>query len=125
MKNEVVVKGIMVNYKKVNQEDFVCLMVIVKANYRIHSDAIKENIVPTLTERQISFVYINEFYLLNVALLGKTAVEWKNKSPTLKGDIRDYSAIEQPFVIANMKCYNAILIEQIATQVKQLNNMAK
>ena len=101
---------------------------LAKVNYRIHTDAIKENIVPTLTEKQLNFVYANEADLLNVALFGKTAGEWKVENPNLKGNIRDYATIEQLLVIANMESFNAILIKQGATQperLKQLNNMAK
>ena len=97
-------------------------------NYRIHTDAIKENIVPTLTEAQLKYVYADEADLLNVALFGKTAAEWRKQNPTLKGNIRDYATIEQLLVIANMESYNAILIEQNVSQeerLKKLNNMAK
>jgi len=101
---------------------------LAKINYRIHTDAIKENIVPTLSEKQISFAYANEADLLNVALFGKTASEWKKENPSLKGNIRDYATIEQLLVIANMESFNAILIEQNISQSErliQLNNMAK
>ena len=101
---------------------------LAKVNYRIHTDAIKENIVPTLTEAQLKFVYADEADLLNVALFGRTAAEWRKQNPTLKGNIRDYATIEQLLVIANMESYNAILIEQNVPQgerLKQLNNMAK
>ena len=101
---------------------------IAKLNYRIHTDAIKENIVPTLSEKQINFVYANEADLLNVALFGKTANEWRKENPELKGNMRDYATIEQLLVIANMESYNAILIEQKTPQSErlvQLNAMAK
>lgn len=101
---------------------------LAKVNYRIHTDAIKENIVPTLTDAQLKYVYADEADLLNVALFGKTAAEWRKQNPTLKGNIRDYATIEQLLVIANMESYNAILIEQNISQeerLKQLNNMAK
>ncbi len=102
---------------------------LAKLNYHIHTDAIKENlIVPTLTKNQINFVYANEADVLNVALFGKTAGEWKTENPNLKGNIRDYATIEQLLVIANMESYNAILIEQKVPQSErlvQLNNMAK
>lgn len=101
---------------------------IAKLNYHIHTDAIKENIVPTLTEKQLKFVYANEADLLNVALFGKTASEWRKENPELKGNIRDYASIEQLLVIANMESYNAILIEQKVPQkarLIQLNKMAK
>lgn len=100
---------------------------LAKVNYRIHTDAIKENIVPTLTEDQLKYVYADEADLLNVALFGKTAAQWRRQNPTLKGNIRDYATIEQLLVIANMESFNAILIEQGLPQserLKQLNAMA-
>lgn len=72
--------------------------------------------------------YANEADLLNVALFGKTASDWRKENPELKGNIRDYASIEQLLVIANMESYNAILIEQKVPQKErlvQLNNMAK
>ena len=101
---------------------------LAKVNYRIHTDAIKENIVPTLTEEQLKYVYADEADLLNVALFGKTAGQWRKENPTLKGNIRDYATIEQLLVIANMESLNAYLIEQGISQperLKQLNNMAR
>ena len=102
---------------------------LAKLNYHIHTDAIKENlIVPNLTKEQINFIYANEADLLNVALFGKTAGEWKNDNPSLKGNIRDYATIDQLLVLANMESYNAILIEQSLSQKErliQLNQMAK
>ncbi len=101
---------------------------LAKVNYHIHTDAIKENIVPTLTEAQLKYVYADEADLLNVALFGKTAAEWRKENPTLKGNIRDYATIEQLLVIANMESLNAYLIEQgvpQANRLTQLNNMAR
>lgn len=100
-----------------------------KLNYHIHTDAIKDNlIVPNLTKEQINFIYANEADLLNVALFGKTAIQWKKDNPSLKGNIRDYASIDQLLVLANMESYNAILIEQSLPQKErliQLNQMAK
>lgn len=93
-----------------------------------NSFAIKENIVPTLTEEQLKYVYADEADLLNVALFGKTALQWRKENPTLKGNIRDYATIEQLLVIANMESLNAYLIEQNIMQderLKQLNSMAR
>ena len=93
----------------------------------LFTDAIKQNIVPTLTEEQLKYVYADEADLLNVALFGKTAAQWRKENPALKGNIRDYATIEQLLVIANMESYNAILIEQNVSQserLKQLNAMA-
>ena len=101
---------------------------LAKVNYRIHTDAIKENIVPTLSDQQIAFIYASEADVLNVALFGKTAKQWRDENPTKKGNIRDYATIEQLLVIANMESYNAILIEQGFAQgerLKQLNAMAR
>lgn len=101
---------------------------LAKVNYRIHTDAIKENIVPNLTEEQLKYVYADEADLLNVALFGKTAGQWRTENPTLKGNIRDYATIEQLLVIANMESLNAYLIEQNVPQderLMQLNNVAK
>ena len=101
---------------------------LAKVNYRIHTDAIKENIVPTLTEEQLKYVYADEADLLNMALFGKTAAQWRKENSDKKGNIRDYATIEQLLVIANMESYNAILIEQNVSQperLQQLNNMAR
>lgn len=101
---------------------------LAKVNYRIHTDAIKANIVPTLTEAQLKYVYADEADLLNVALFGKTAAQWRKENPTQKGNIRDYATIEQLLVIANMESLNAYLIEQNipqAERLQQLNNMAR
>ena len=100
---------------------------LAKVNYHIHTDAIKENIVPMLTEEQLKYVYADEADLLNVALFGKTAAQWRKQNPALKGNIRDYANVEQLLVLANMESYNAILIEQNMPQsdrIKQLNIMA-
>lgn len=101
---------------------------LAKVNYHIHTDAIKENIVPSLSEKQKTFVYADEADMLNVALFGMTAAEWRKANPTLKGNIRDYASIEQLLVIANMESLNSVLIEQKIPQSErlvQLNNMAK
>lgn len=84
-----------------------------KLNYRIHTDAIKDNLIlPELTTAQKSFVYADEADLLNVALFGKTAKEWRSENHGKKGNIRDYASISQLLVLANLESYNAILIEQ-------------
>lgn len=84
-----------------------------KLNYRIHTDAIKDNLIlPELTAAQKSFVYADEADLLNVALFGKTAKEWRSENHDKKGNIRDYASISQLLVLANLESYNAILIEQ-------------
>ena len=86
---------------------------VAKLNYRIHTDAIKANLIPSdLTPEQISYKYANEADLLNVALFGKTAKQWRDENPGKKGNIRDEANLNQLLVLANMESYNAILIEQ-------------
>ena len=94
---------------------------LTKLNYRIHTDAIKENLIlPDLTPAQKSFVYADEADLLNVALFGKTAKEWRTENPKKKGNIRDYATISQLLVLVNLESYNAILIEQGTEQGRRL-----
>lgn len=94
-----------------------------KLNYRIHTDAIKNNLIPPeLTRAQISFLYADEADVLNVALFGMTAKEWKKQNPGKKGNIRDYASIKQLLVLANMESYNAIIIKQ---GLKQSDRMVK
>ena len=86
---------------------------ISKLNYRIHTDTIKANMIPPeLTPEQIGFTYANEADILNVALFGKTAKQWRTENSDKKGNIRDYATLDQLLVLANIESYNAILIEQ-------------
>lgn len=94
---------------------------ISKLNYRIHTDAIKANLIPPeLTSEQINFTYASEADLLNVALFGKTARQWRTENTDKKENIRDYATINQLLVLANMESYNAILIEQGKRQSERL-----
>lgn len=94
---------------------------LTKLNYHIHTDAIKDNLIlPDLTPAQKSFVYADEADLLNVALFGKTAKEWRMENPKKKGNIRDYATISQLLVLVNLESYNAILIEQGTEQGRRL-----
>ena len=94
---------------------------ISKLNYRIHTDAIKENLLPPeLTLFQISMTYASEADVLNVALFGITAKQWKEKNPDKSGNVRDYATLNQLLVLANMESYNAILIEQGKPQSERL-----
>ncbi len=86
---------------------------IAKLNYRIHTDAIKDNLIlQELTPEQISYKYANEADVLNVALFGMTAKQWRENNTDKKGNIRDDATLNQLLVLANMESYNAILIEQ-------------
>ncbi|MGI6745454.1 MAG: KilA-N domain-containing protein [Acutalibacteraceae bacterium] len=94
---------------------------IAKLNYRIHTDAIKDNLIPPeLTPAQIAYTYADEADLLNVALFGQTAKQWKNENPRKKGNMRDEATLQQLLVLANMESYNAILIEQGKLQSERL-----
>ena len=92
-----------------------------KINYKIHTDAIKENLIPPeLTQVQKSFTYANEADMMNVALFGMTAKEWRDANPDKSGNIRDYATLNQLLVLANMESYNAILINQSIPQQERL-----
>ena len=101
---------------------------LTKINYRIHTDAIKENLIPKqLTSSQVSFVYASEADLLNVALFGMTAKQWQELNPQLKGNIRDYSDVYQLVCLANLESLNAHFISENISQkdrVKKLNKIA-
>ncbi len=97
-----------------------------KVNYRIHTDAIKENLIPKeLTKNQINFVYANEADMLNVALFGTTAKQWRDANPKAEGNIRDEASIEQLVVLSNMESINAVLIHQGLPQSERLQQMNK
>jgi len=84
---------------------------LTKMNYKIHTDAIKANLLPKeLSPHEINFVYADEADMINKALFGITAKEWKNKTPSKKGNIREYATIEQLIVLANMESINAEFI---------------
>ncbi len=86
---------------------------IAKLNYRVHTDAIKDNLLPPdLTQAQITYKYASEADMLNVAVFGMTAKQWRENNPGKKGNIRDHANLNQLLVLANMESYNAILIEQ-------------
>ena len=98
---------------------------ISKINYRIHTDAIKNNLPPDLTSQQIQFTYANEADLLNVALFGMTSQEWRDNNKNKKGNIRDYANLNQLLVLANLENYNAIMISQGKSQKERLINLRK
>ena len=94
---------------------------VAKLNYRIHTDAIKENLLPpALTPAQIAFTYASEADMLNVALFGQTAKQWTDANPSLKGNIRDHATLQQLLVLANMESYNAVLISQSVPQPERM-----
>jgi len=94
---------------------------LAKINYRIHTDAIKANIIPAnLSKEQINQIYANEADVLNVAMFGKTAKQWRNENPDFDGNIRDYSTIEQLLVLANLESLNAEFIKMGLMQAERL-----
>ncbi|RJP58541.1 MAG: KilA-N domain-containing protein [Deltaproteobacteria bacterium] len=99
---------------------------LAKVNYRIHTDAIKEKIIPPeLTKQQINFVFASEADMLNMALFGKTAKEWRDENPDADGNIRDYAAIEQLVVLSNLESINSVLIHQCLAQSERLMQLNK
>lgn len=122
-------------YKRLQTEESVRLNLewnfqrtLAKVNYRIHTDAIKENLIPQeLGKKQTSLVYATEADVLNMALFGMTAKQWREANPNEKGNIRDYANIQQLVVLSNLESINAMLIAQTVAQTErliQLNTIA-
>src|SRR5690606_20046598 len=94
---------------------------LAKVNYHIHTEAIKQNLIPQeITKQQASFVYANEADLLNGALFGITAKQWRDTNSDKKGNVRDYANLEQLVVLSNMESINALLIQQGLSQSDSL-----
>jgi len=94
---------------------------LAKINYHIHTDAIKHNLIPAkLTPQQTSIIYANEADVLNVALFGMTAKQWRDKNNDLKGNIRDYASINELICLSNMENINAVLINDRIPQKERL-----
>ena len=92
-----------------------------KINYRIHTDAIKQNLIPEeVTQHQASIIYAEEADVLNVAMFGKTAKQWRDENPEQKGNIRDYASINELICLSNMENLNAVFIEQGIPQSERL-----
>lgn len=95
-----------------------------KINYRIHTDAIRETLIPpAITKSQVSLVYANEADLLNVALFGQTAKQWRDAHPDAEGNIRDHAPLEQLVVLTNLESLNAVLIRQGLPQPERLHKL--
>ena len=99
-----------------------------KINYRIHTDAIKQNLIPSeLTKEQINYIYAEEADVLNMALFGMTAKQWRNKNQNLDGNIRDYATINELICLANLENLNSVFINDGLKQperLKRLNQIA-
>ena len=97
-----------------------------KINYRIHTDAIKENLTPPkLSKQQISLVFASEADVLNMELFGTTARQWRNNNPTDKGNIRDYANVSQLVYLSNLENLNAVLINEGMDQESRLQKLNK
>lgn len=97
-----------------------------KVNYRIHTDAIRDTIIPdNITKEQAHFIYADEADILNVALFGKTAKQWREDNPNVEGNIRDYATIEQLLVLANIESMNAEFIRMALPQSERLMKLNK
>ena len=114
------------NYQ--NKVEWSIRRLLTKTNYRIHTDSIKENIVPNLTEKQRKLIYADEADVINVALFGMTAKEWRDNNPNLKGNIRDYTDVLHLVILSNLEVLNANMIDNKIKQVERLvklNDIAK
>ena len=99
---------------------------LAKINYRIHTDAIKQNLIPEeITAAQKSFIYADEADMLNVAMFGVTAKQWRESNPDLKGNIRDYASINQLICLSNMENLNAVFINEGISQGERLEKLNK
>jgi len=97
---------------------------LTKINYRIHTDAIKENLLPSaLSPQQINHIYASEADVLNVALFGKTAKQWREENPERKGNIRDDANVSQLVCLANMESLNAVFIQEGLEQAERLTRL--
>ncbi len=99
---------------------------LTKINYRIHTDAIKNNLIPKeLSPEQKNFIYADEADMLNVAMFGMTAREWRNANKDKKGNIRDYATINQMICLSNMENLNAVFINDGMPQRERLEKLNK
>ena len=99
---------------------------LAKINYHIHTNAVKQNLIPQeLTPQQISLIYANEGDVLNMALFGITAKDWRDENPDLKGNIRDYASINELICLSNMENLNAVFIQENMPQSERLKRLNK
>ena len=99
---------------------------LTKINYHIHTDAIKQNLIPaTVSAQQASYIYANEADVLNVAMFGMTAQQWRRDNPTLPGNIRDYATVNELICLSNMENLNAVFIESGMSQPDRLQKLNK
>ena len=114
------------NYQ--NEVEWSVRRMLTKTNYKIHTESIKDNIVPKLTDKQKGYIYADEADVINVALFGQTAKEWRDNNPNLKGNIRDYTDVLHLVVLSNLEVLNANMIDDNIKQSERLiklNSVAK
>ncbi len=112
--------------KENNQLSWSAKRELSKINYKIHTESIKNNLIPTeLTERQISKIYADETDVLNMALFGMTAKEWRKSNPNLKGNIRDYATMNELICLSNLESINSLLIDENISQSLRLSKLNK
>ncbi|ETR69664.1 MAG: KilA, N-terminal/APSES-type HTH DNA-binding domain protein [Candidatus Magnetoglobus multicellularis str. Araruama] len=110
--------------EQVKELDWSVKRHLTKINYRIHTDAIKENLIPvTLNKQQISHIYASEADILNMALFGTTAKQWRDENPNKKGNIRDYANVSQLVCLTNLENLNAVFINEGLNQSERLNRL--
>ena len=120
-------------FQRLKEEENNCLKLewnlqctLAKINYHIHTDAIKENLIPKeVTKKQMQYIYTDEADLLNIALFGITAKEWRDTHPDKEGNIRDEATLEQLVVLSNLESINALLIRQGLSQADRLVELNK
>lgn len=93
---------------------------ISKINYKIHTDAIQAYLLNDLSDKQLGYKYASEADMLNIYVFNKTAREWRDENPDLKGNIRDYASLNELLVLANMESYNAVLLEKNTSQERMM-----
>jgi hypothetical protein len=109
-----------------NQLEWNVSRTLAKVNYHIHTDAIKENLLPEkLSKSKRKYVYTDEADLLNLALFGKTAKQWRNENPALNGNMRDHASLEQLVVLSNIESFNSELIKQQMPSDERLSTLNK
>lgn len=97
---------------------------LAKINYRIHTDAIKESLIPpAITQQQSSIIYANEADVLNMALFGHTAAAWRTDNKSKEGNVRDHATLEQLVVLTNLESINAVFIKQVLPQAERLKKL--
>lgn len=110
---------------KQNKIEWSVRRMLSKTNYKIHTNSIKENIVPKISLKQKNYVYADEAEVINVALFGMSSKEWKEKNPNLKGNIRDYADVLHLIVLSNLEVLNASMIENNISQQERLEKLNK